>query len=93
MVVAGMAPSSTKKRPFHESVVDIIKEASHEQLNLLAAILMNTAIPKNHREIASAWDTRVREVGWNLNSLDVAADIRSQEPLTAEVDTGAGGGC
>lgn len=52
-------------RPFHETVVDAIKKAATRgDLDLLSGLIQATKIPSNHDAIVTAFDSRVRELGW-----------------------------
>lgn len=47
--------TAKKRRPFHESVISVIKAANSTQLVSIANLLETTVIPKNHALIAAAW--------------------------------------
>lgn len=44
-----------ERRPFHETVVDIIAKCWHEDEEFLAELINATKIPKNHDAIIAAW--------------------------------------
>lgn len=46
----------TKLRPFHETIVDAIREAeTFTSLETLGSLIENTKIPENHGAIITAW--------------------------------------
>lgn len=46
-----------QRRPFHEVIVDAIREASEpEEVALLAKLIKETRIPRGHDEIISVWN-------------------------------------
>ena len=48
-----------ERKPFHESVVDAIRNASlRSEMRLLATLIRSTNIPRGHEEIAAAWKER-----------------------------------
>jgi hypothetical protein len=49
-----------ERRPFHETIVDFIREASgFSEFSNLASFLIDTKIPKNHDAIIDAWTAKV----------------------------------
>ena len=58
-MVEGLNPT----RPFHETIVDSITQASSpEEMILLAKIIRETKIPKNYSNIIKAWNIRTSEL-------------------------------
>lgn len=75
------------RRPFHESVVDAIGCAGGPELALIGAFIRTTKIPKDHDEIALAWERRRKELGWSDEANDaigVLADLLAQKQEVAE---------
>ncbi len=57
--------TAKQQRPFHETIVDAILEASAPgEVALLAKMIKETKIPKGHDEIIVAW--RHRQDDWGL---------------------------
>ena len=52
----------SKFRPFHEVIVDNIRNATSMQLVLISQQLQTITIPKNHQNIIDAWKQRIREM-------------------------------
>ena len=48
----------TKFRPFHETIVEAIREASDTELWRLATLINKTIIPNGHEEIIAEWKRR-----------------------------------
>jgi hypothetical protein len=66
-------------KPFHESIVDAIKQAELSfHFQILAQIIKTTKIPKGHDEILAAWERQISEAGLN-NDLDVIASVLEQK--------------
>lgn len=63
-------------RPFHETIVDAIfqTEGNLGQMQLLADLIRETVIPKNHSSIIRAWD----KVSKGKNFLGIPEDLREQ---------------
>jgi hypothetical protein len=55
-------------KPFHESIVDAIGEASSTDLHCLGRLIKATAIPKGHDQILTAWEGHARPI---LGSMDL----------------------
>ena len=55
---------ASEHKPFHESVVDVIRCASSEELETIGTFLLLTTIPKDHDKIVTAWNTRCLEMCW-----------------------------
>jgi hypothetical protein len=58
------------RKPFHEAIVEMLKQASSAELETLGHLLMITKIPKGHSEIIAAWSVRCSEMGWSGSSID-----------------------
>ena len=55
------------RKPFHESVIPAIERSTAFELkNVIAPLLMQTAIPKGHDEITAAWRERCATLGLSL---------------------------
>lgn len=51
--------AAKKLRPFHETIVKVLKQASGSDLRLIATLLLETRIPKKYREnVLAAWQER-----------------------------------
>jgi hypothetical protein len=74
--------SETKKRrPFHETIVDHIREELDvDDLDSFGRLIMATKIPKNHDAIISAWEKRCRGIddADGFLRFDVLADLLLQ---------------
>lgn len=66
------------RRPFHETIIEVIRGASGPELECLANLIKTTKIPKNHKEIAEAWKGRIKVLGWGKENLGVLADLERQ---------------
>ncbi|MBI3088977.1 MAG: hypothetical protein HYY99_01845 [Candidatus Colwellbacteria bacterium] len=44
------------ERPFHETIVDAIADASFYELASLGRLIIKTKIPENHAAIIAAWE-------------------------------------
>lgn len=52
------------RKPFHESIVQAISDAENkDQLEVLAKLLLTTAIPTNHAAIRDALEAKILAVG------------------------------
>jgi hypothetical protein len=79
-----MAEVATTAKPFHESVVDMIKKASINDLQCLGELIKMTAISKDHEKIIDAWADRTSStemMGWKTPRC-----LRVQEYLWSEKD-------
>jgi|SRR3989344_2429974 len=73
------------KLPFHETLLEAIKQASTGQLQILTKLIMTTKILQYHDEIFAAWDRRRRELGWwQGDSIPVRASLLAQKQATSE---------
>ncbi len=80
--------TAKKLRPFHESIVQRIKEADVIQLEGIAALLETTLVPKNHTEIIIAWMTRCVSLRFNRErTVKIAHMILEQGHQQAEKNT------
>ncbi|MFH1112004.1 MAG: hypothetical protein V1712_02950 [Patescibacteria group bacterium] len=77
----------TKRRPFHETIIDAIRNASslksNDPLMCLAKLIKETEIPKGHDEIIAAWNQRLPEL-WSGEDFGVPADLLEQKQEAAE---------
>lgn len=74
-------PMST--RPFHETIVKAIRQASSVELECLATLIKATSIPEGHQEIIAAWNQRRKEMCWGTEDLDVPAHLLEQQRSSA----------
>jgi hypothetical protein len=49
--------------------MEMIKQASSQELETLGTLLVKTTIPEDHKEIVQAWTTRCLEMGWSDASI------------------------
>ena len=66
-------------RPFHETIVDAIREATSTELHCLARLIKRTTIPKDHDVIVTAWDERRKSVFGPTEDLGVPAVLRAKK--------------
>lgn len=69
----------TEQRPFHETIVDAIRQASSTQLECLATLIKATKVPKGHDEIIAAW----KAMCWGKD-LGVPASLLKQKQATTK---------
>jgi hypothetical protein len=72
------------RRPFHETIVDQIREETtfSDDLAWLGRLIMATKIPKNHDAIIVAWQTRCLELvdeEIDFFFINVLNDLREQK--------------
>ncbi len=74
------------RKPFHEAIVEMLKQASEAELETLGNLLIRTKIPKGHDEIIAAWKTRCAEMLWPPVVVEyVAADLlRYKQDIDAQ---------
>jgi len=66
-------------RPFHETIVDAIREATGTEMHCLARLIKRTVIPKDHGRISAAWQERCRVVFGPTEDLGVMDVLRAKE--------------
>ena len=69
------------KRPFHETVVEAIQQASSAGLVCLGTLIRATKIPKGHDEIIAAWNERRKVMHWGDDDLGVPASLLEQKEI------------
>jgi len=77
-----MAEQAMKqRRPFHESIVDAIHWVDNfGELNLIAKLIKETKIPKDHDKITAAWNRQLQEMGLDdRKDRGVLADLFEQK--------------
>lgn len=67
------------RRPFHETIIDVIRSAYYSEMECLSVLIKRTKIPKGHDEIIAAWNQRAREVGSIDNAFGVSTDLLEQK--------------
>lgn len=73
----------TKKKPFHESVVELIDSltsvgsTTYVQLTGIGRLLATTTIPKNHDAIIRAWESQCARFN-HKDGAEVAAMLRAE---------------
>ena len=88
------------RRPFHETIVDVIRDASTvEEFACLAGIIKITKIPKGHDEIIAAWQIQMKNfmscsrtdfgVQASLIEQRLEADEKAKESVAEEKRTPA----
>lgn len=76
-----------KLKPFHETIVVAIKDASTTGLACLASLIKTTKIPKGHDEIIVAWNERRKKLFCEDEDLGVPANLLEQkQAISAESD-------
>lgn len=68
--------------PFHESIVDVINDASFAELPCLQRLLETTAIPENYVNIIVAWERKILAMNYHGNQCSCKADEGNQTRLT-----------
>lgn len=68
-----------KRQPFHETIVGMIRNATKQELELLATLIKATVIPKDHDTIIAVWKQRMKASGWDEQDLGVIADLLEQK--------------
>ena len=64
------------RRPFHETIVDLIRDLSFEMpVAALSWLIMETKIPKNHDAIIAAWKEKFPGVDVNDGGIGAAVLI------------------
>lgn len=71
-------------RPFHETVVDYINQASSAEMDGVALLIKMTKIPAGHDKIIVAWDKRRKEMCWGTEDLGVPAYLHAQKHAAME---------
>jgi hypothetical protein len=83
--MAATEVAAVEKKPFHESILDTIKNlkstSSVEELELVEALLVATKIPKGHDEIIAAMTEKTREVAHENIKAEVLVSILEQKEL------------
>jgi uncharacterized protein (UPF0128 family) len=81
--MAATAVVAVEKKPFHESIVDVIRNVKTiEELELVEGLLMATKIPKGHDEIVAALTEKTEEMAqMNFHSSEVFISIFEQKKL------------
>lgn len=62
----------TSKRPFHETVVDVINRCPKDNLAILLELLVNTKVPSNKDAIVNALENKKGDQDKDNNALDYA---------------------
>jgi len=81
-----MKTETTVRRPFHETIVEAIQNASDAELHILAKLIKRTNIPKNHDQIIAAWTWRVHEASREEKTLGVLTVLLEQKQEAKEND-------
>jgi hypothetical protein len=72
-----MEALTASRKPFHESVVELIEKSSSNDLQLMGILLTRTYIPSGHDEIIAAWTKRCAEMCWpRTNAQQIADNVR-----------------
>ncbi|MEK7596782.1 MAG: hypothetical protein AAB450_01570 [Patescibacteria group bacterium] len=75
---------SPSGRPFHETLIDAINQASSAEMDCLAFLIKITKIPRGYDEIIAAWKKRRRAILWGTEDLGVPAYLRAQKLAAME---------
>ena len=79
-----MTEQAVKRRPFHESIVDVIQHASYSDMRCLGTLINETKIPKGHDEISAAWNRRAGELIHEMSELGDVVDVLNEQKQEAE---------
>ena len=80
MQSASVGVRAEEFRPFHETIVEDIRNATNERLRFIASQLKKTVIPANHDAISEVWDQRRKWMGWaEEDDLGVPASLLRQK--------------
>jgi len=80
----------TEDRPFHETILDAIREACSAEGSVrlvdgLASLIKSTKIPKGHEAIVAEWKGLLDWYGWNDNPFGVVESVlRKKQEAEAE---------
>ncbi len=77
-----MAEAQARK-PFHESIIDALAEASIADTRCLGWLIMATKIPKGHTQIIGAWNMHISRFGADYTDPGVEASLLEQQGETA----------
>jgi DNA-directed RNA polymerase alpha subunit len=80
-----MSGKTEKRHPFHETIVNAIREATRDQMEILAALMKSTIITKNHEVIIAAWERRVIDFGIG-DDFGVTGALAEQKEAAAPED-------
>lgn len=84
-----MQTEQTAGRPFHETVVDAIRNASNSShIVCLAPLIIATSIPKNHDNIIAAWQERRKELGFESDDVGVPFNLLKKKKEAEEEKEG-----
>ena len=66
-------------RPFHESIIGVLANASSDEMGLLGEIIETTIIPTNHDNIIEAWKKRKSDMYWRGGNDSVIISLLRQK--------------
>ncbi|MBI2482262.1 MAG: hypothetical protein HYV76_01730 [Candidatus Vogelbacteria bacterium] len=75
-------------RPFHETILEAIRQASSTELKCLATLIKATKVPKGHDEIVAVWNERRKAMCWDDEDLGVPANLLEQKQANAKKTEG-----
>ncbi|MFA4942818.1 MAG: hypothetical protein WC564_04240 [Patescibacteria group bacterium] len=68
--------------PFHKAVIEVIKNASTNDLSLLATLIKMTRIPGDYQKIKECWQKRTEEMA--CEDFGIIKSLRIQEKYCAK---------
>jgi hypothetical protein len=76
-------------RPFHETIVTMIRRSSRDvELECLARLIKITKIPEGHDEIIMAWRERIKAMCWCGEDLGIPANLLEQKRASTKKTNG-----
>lgn len=81
-----MTEEIVQRRPFHETIVDVLESVRHhKELRPLGTLIKETEVPKNHDEIITAWNQARSGVGLDVRANhSVVVDLLKQKEEAAK---------
>lgn len=84
----------SEKKPFSESIIDVIKKCDEHSAPLLATLIKGTIITENHEAIIEAWHKRMVQLKYDdfyvpqsvLKSKKLYHSVSTQEDILASRD-------
>ena len=73
-----------KFRPFHETILNAIRQATVAGIHALAPLVIETIIPENHDEILSAWKERCQELGIESSAYLITETLLEQKKIAGQ---------
>lgn len=73
-----MSAQKSEPKPFHQSVIDFIKQADENDMLAVAGLIKLTCIPDGYAEIQAAWTERLKVLGWQSIDYGVPAYLETE---------------